>query len=124
TVDLYLNSLYLYIPSYGNFGNSQYNNGLLTEGLTDMLKYGYTGAANRVVTNPFFVTADQSQGLVIWTTSYDRIRRVNEFLESLAKYSEFSDEINKEYEAQARFIRAFLYYQLLLRTNTAILYDE
>lgn len=128
SASLYLNSLYLYVPSYGNFGSSQFNDGLLTEGMTDMLKYGsYSaggGNANRIVLNPYNVTADQSQGLVIWTSAYTRIRRVNEFLATMKKYSEFSDETNLKLEAQARFIRAFLYYQLLLRTNTVILYDD
>lgn len=125
---LYLNSFYPYLSSYGNFGTSQFNNGLLTEGMTDMLKYGSysagVGNANRIVFNPYFVTADQSQGLVIWTTSYERIRRVNEFLSSMSKYSTYNEDTNKRYEAQIRFIRAFLYYQLLLRTNTVIIYDK
>lgn len=128
STDLYLNSFYPYLSSYGNFGTSQFNNGLLTEGMTDMLKYGSysagVGNANRIVFNPYFVTADQSQGLVIWTTSYERIRRVNEFLSSMSKYSTYNEDTNKRYEAQIRFIRAFLYYQLLLRTNTVIIYDK
>lgn len=128
STDLYLNSFYPYLSSYGNFGTSQFNNGLLTEGMTDMLKYGSysagVGNANRIVFNPYFVTADQSQGLVIWTTSYERIRRVNEFLSSMSKYSTYNEDTNKLYEAQIRFIRAFLYYQLLLRTNTVIIFDK
>ena len=128
STDLYLNSFYPYLSSYGNFGTSQFNNGLLTEGMTDMLKYGSysagVGNANRIVFNPYFVMADQSQGLVIWTTSYERIRRVNEFLSSMSKYSTYNEDTNKRYEAQIRFIRAFLYYQLLLRTNTVIIFDK
>ena len=128
STDLYLNSFYPYLSSYGNFGTSQFNNGLLTEGMTDMLKYGSysagVGNANRIVFNPYFVTADQSQGLVIWTTSYERMRRVNEFLSSMSKYSTYNEDTNKRYEAQIRFIRAFLYYQLLLRTNTVIIFDK
>ena len=123
STDLYLNSFYPYLSSYGNFGTSQFNNGLLTEGMTDMLKYGSdsagVGNANRIVFNPYFVTADQSQGLVIWTTSYERIRRVNEFLSSMSKYSTYNEDTNKRYEAQIRFIRAFL-----LRTNTVIIFDK
>ncbi|NGF56417.1 RagB/SusD family nutrient uptake outer membrane protein [Parapedobacter sp. SGR-10] len=128
STDLYLNSLYTYIPSYGNFGTAQFNDGLLTEGMTGMLKYGsYSaggGNANRIVLDPYFVTADQSQGLVIWTKSYERIRRVNEFISSMKKYATYADDIKNRYEAQARFLRAFLYYQLLLRTNTVVLYDD
>ncbi len=122
--DLYLNSFYTYLASYGNFGNSQFRDGLLTEGMTSMLKYGSIGIANKIVFNPYFVTADQTQGLVIWSTSYERIRRVNEFLKSLRDFSTYDQEVNQKYEAQARFIRAFLYYQLLLRTHTVILYDQ
>jgi len=128
STDLYLNSLYTYLPSYGNFGESQFNSGLLTEGMTSMLKYGsYSagrGNANTIVFNPFFVTADQSQGLVIWTESYTRIRRVNEFMAGIRQYAEYPDDVKNRYEAQARFFRAFLYYQLLLRTNTVILYED
>src|SRR5690606_13825519 len=82
------------------------------------------GNANRIVLDPYFVTADQSQGLVIWTKSYERIRRVNEFISSMKKYATYADDIKNRYEAQARFLRAFLYYQLLLRTNTVVLYDD
>ncbi|HLT87739.1 MAG TPA: RagB/SusD family nutrient uptake outer membrane protein [Sphingobacterium sp.] len=128
STDLYLNSLYTYIPDYGNFGEGQFNGGLLTEGMTSMLKYGsYSaggGNANRIVLDPFFVTADQSQGLVIWSTSYNRIRRVNEFINGMVKFATYPDETKLQYEAQARFIRAFLYYQLMLRTNTVVLYDD
>src|SRR5690606_753958 len=66
---------------------------------------------------------DQSQGLVIWTESYNRIRRVNEFIHGIRAYATYEDDVKNHYEAQARFLRAFLYYQLLLRTNTVILYD-
>lgn len=128
STDLYLNSLYTYIPDYGNFGEGQFNGGLLTEGMTSMLKYGsYSaggGNANRIALDPFFVTADQSQGLVIWSTSYNRIRRVNEFISGMVKFATYPDETKLRYEAQARFLRAFLYYQLMLRTNTVILYDD
>lgn len=121
--NLYFNRFYPYISSYGNFGESQFGNGLLTEGLTDMLKYGTVGTVNKVVFNPFFVTADQSQGLVIWSSSYERIRRVNEFLVNLKKFSKYDESVNLRFEAQARFMRGFLYYQLLLRTKTVILFD-
>jgi hypothetical protein len=128
STDLYLNSFYPYLSSYGNFGTSQFSDGLLTEGMTGMLKYGAYGAgagnANRIVFNPFSVTADQTQGLIIWTTSYNRIRRVNEFLSNLKKYASYSSEVKDRYEGQIRFIRAFLYYQLLIRTNKVIIYDD
>ena len=36
---LYLNGFYTYIGTYGNFGNGQFGATLLTDGLTDQLKY-------------------------------------------------------------------------------------
>lgn len=128
STNLYLNSLYPYITDFGNFGSSQFNSGLLTEGMTSMLKYGsYSagrGNANLISFNPFFVTADQTQGLVIWSSTYSKIRKVNEFLDGLERYSKYTDEVNNAFEAQARFVRAFLNYQLLLRTNQIIIQDK
>lgn len=121
--DLYLNAFYTYINTYGNFGNGQFG-GLLTEGLTDMLKYGSNvagdGTPNDYAVEPSKITPDQNL-LGVWGVAYDRIRRVNEFIEGLKEYAAFSDDIKNRYEAQARFFRAYLYHQLVIRHGTAIL---
>jgi len=59
-----------------------------------------------------------------WGATYERIRRVNEFLVGLEKYSTVSQEENKIFEGQARFFRAFLYFQLAKRHGGVILYTN
>lgn len=125
---LYLNTFYAYLDRYGVFGNAQFN-GNMTEGLTNTFKYGsvplgsLAGDANHYVFNPSSLSPDQNL-LGIWGTTYERIRRINEFLNSLHKYSTFSPEVNAKLEAQARFFRAFLYFQLAKRHGGVILYTD
>ncbi len=128
TVELYVNAFYPYIDRYGDFGSAQFN-GNLTEGLTETLKYGSyvpgtrAGDANLYVFHPEGMSP-QSTLLGTWSDTYERIRRVNEFLVGLEKYSELEDAQNKLFEAQARFFRAFLYFQLAKRHGGVILYTD
>ncbi|MDP2889279.1 MAG: RagB/SusD family nutrient uptake outer membrane protein, partial [Bacteroidota bacterium] len=115
-VTLYINGFYPYIDRYGNFGTSQFN-GSLTEGLTETLKYGSyvpgskAGDANNYVFTP--ETMSPTGNLMsTWNDTYERIRRVNEFLVGLKAYSVLDAETNQLFEGQARFFRAFLYFQL------------
>ena len=59
-----------------------------------------------------------------WADSYLRIRRINEFLVSMERNSTFSDSENLLYEAQARFFRAYCYFQLAKRHGGVILYTD
>lgn len=128
TVTLYVNSFYKYIHDWGNFG-SQQSSGNLTEGLTETLKYGsYVtgdryGSANILAFQP--ERFDPNGGFLgAWGAAYTGIRRVNEFLVSLEKYSELSTQDNLLFEGQARFFRAFLYFQLAKRHGGVILYTD
>ncbi len=127
-VTLYINGFYPYIDRYGNFGNSQFS-GSLTEGLTETLKYGSyvpgskAGDANNYVFTPE-VMSSTGNLLNTWGTTYERIRRVNEFLVGLETYSKLDEEENKLFEGQARFFRAFLYFQLAKRHGGVILYTD
>lgn len=127
-VTLYINAFYPYIDRYGNFGSSQFN-GTLTEGLTETLKYGSyvpgtrAGDANMYVFNPEMLSPSGSL-LDTWGETYERIRRVNEFLVGLKKYSTLDEETNLLFEGQARFFRAFLYFQLAKRHGGVILYTD
>ena len=127
-VDHYINNVYVHIELYGQFGPDQFS-GSLTEGLTDVLKYGGTssgarcGDAASYAFHPESITSSQN-ALDIWNTAYERIRRINEFLDSQQKNSTFSDEVNLRYEAQARFFRAFNYFQLAKRHGGVILYTD
>jgi hypothetical protein len=128
TVELFVNGFYPYLDRYGNFGTEQFN-GTLTEGLTETLKYGSyvpgskAGDANMYAFTPETMSPTGSL-LGTWKNTYERIRRVNEFLVGLEKYSTLDDETNKLLEGQARFFRAFLYFQLAKRHGGVILYTD
>ena len=117
--DLYVNNFYEYLALYGQFGEAQFQ-GNLTEGLTDTFKYGSpvmgkrAGDCNYYVFTPEMISGAGSI-LDCWDSTYERIRRVNEFLHAMKNYSTYSEETNLRYEAQARFFRAFLYFQLAKR---------
>ncbi len=117
--DLYINNFYEYLSVYGQFGSAQFN-GNMTEGLTNTFKYGSTSPGSKAGdSNDYVFYPDKlmpSGNLMnIWDETYTRIRRINEFLDSQKKYSTYSDEVNLRYEAQAKFFRAFLYFQLAKR---------
>ncbi len=125
STDLYVNNFYEYLSLYGQFGDQQFN-GNLTEGLTDTFKYGSpitgprAGDSNNYVFTPEQLTSAGSL-LDCWSGTYERIRRVNEFLSAMQKYSTYSPDVNLLYEGQARFFRAFLYFQLAKRHGGQII---
>lgn len=127
-VTLYSNVFYAYIDRYGSFGNSQFSANL-TEGLTETLKYGSyvpgsrAGDANNYVFTPETMSPTGNL-LNTWGVAYERIRRVNEFLVGLEQFSQLDEEKNKLFEGQARFFRAFLYFQLAKRHGGVILYTD
>lgn len=127
-VTLYINGFYPYLDRYGNFGTSQFS-GSLTEGLTETFKYGSyvpgskAGNANLYVFTPETMSATGNL-LNTWRETYERIRRVNEFLVGLEKYSQLDEETNNLFKGQAHFFRAFLYFQLAKRHGGVILYTD
>jgi hypothetical protein len=131
---LYCNTFYAYIDRYGLFsvadkGESQFN-GNLTDGLTETFKYGSRelghgyGDANHIAMNPDLINPSEDCRLDIWGPTYTRIRRVNEFLVNMADFSTFDEQTNRLFEAQMRFFRAFLYFQLARRHGGVILYTD
>ena len=130
-VTQYVNGFYPYISRYGAFetGDSQVG---LTDGLTETLKFGSAtpgtnvGFANIIAFAEGGLAASTAAfHFGAWDDTYTRIRRVNEFLYGLKKYgSNFDGDTYKRFEAEARFFRGFLYFQLLKRTPEVILYNE
>lgn len=128
SVDLYVNGFYTYLHQYGQFGDQQFS-GSLTESLTSTFKYGSyalghkAGHPNNYVVNPAAITP---AGVLYgsWNDSYNKIRRMNEFLNSVELYSTFSEERNTLWEAETRFFRAFIYFQLAKRHGGVILYTD
>ena len=129
-VDNYVNAFYTYLHKYGQFGEAQFQ-GSLTESLTETFKYGSVALGNRAghpnnyVTNPDVISPDGCL-YSIWTQdlAYGNIRQINQFLTMQKQYSSFSNEKNLLWEAQARFFRAFVYFQLAKRHGGVILYTE
>lgn len=127
----YVNGFYAYLSRYSSFETQDSQVGL-TDGLTETLKFGSSvegtnvGFPNRIAfaeggLNPS--TAAFHFGN--WDNLYERIRRVNEFLYDLKRYGTWLDASTyTRYEAEVRFFRGYLYWQLLKRTPTAIIYDE
>lgn len=130
SVDAYINSFYTYLHHYGQFGTTQYQ-GNLTEALTDTFNYGGSslgarfGHAYYLMTTPDAITADGSCMYSIWENggAYGHIRRFNQFLELQKKYSKFPETMNIRWEAQTRFFRAFVYFNLAKRHDGVIIYD-
>ncbi|MFA7492785.1 MAG: RagB/SusD family nutrient uptake outer membrane protein [Proteiniphilum sp.] len=128
SVDLYVNGFYTYLHQYGQFGDQQFA-GSLTESLTSTFKYGSyalghkAGHPNNYVFNPETVTS-AACFYSNWTDAYNKIRRMNEFLHSMELYSSFPESMNRRWEAQTRFFRAFIYYQLARRFDGVILYTR
>lgn len=127
----YVNGFYGYLSRYGSFETQDSQVGL-TDGLTETLKFGSmtsgtnVGFANEIAFARGGLSAHTAAfHFGNWDNLYERIRRVNEFLYKLKKFGGWLDaETAARYEAQVRFFRGYLYWQLLKRTPTAIIYDE
>ena len=120
SVELYVNGFYPYISIYGQFGNGDSKVGL-TEGMTETLKYGSMTPGTHVGFAKIVAYADGGMAaptaafhLGMWDELYVRIRRVNEFLDGLDRFgSNLTDAQKLRFEAEARFFRGFLYFQLI-----------
>ena len=104
----------------------------LTEALTDQLKYGSYNY-NSMCFIPSEIAYGEattfSAGYVdvymgYWSTWYGAIRRVNQSLSELKQYGQMSDADKVRLQAELRFMRAFLYFDLVKRYKQVILYDE
>lgn len=131
----YVNGFYAYLSRYSSFenpDNTQDSQVGLTDGLTETLKYGsmtpgtHVGFANEIAFARGGLSAQTAAfHFGNWDSLYERIRRVNEFLYDLKRFGGWLDaETAARYEGQVRFFRGYLYWQLLKRTPTAIIYDE
>lgn len=129
--ELAINNYYHYINYLGNFSNGQSTAGI-TEGLTDMLKFGsmtynaHMYVPNEIAYGGSVLTASYtSTYLGNWHTMYQNLRMVNQGLSDLYKWGGSIDEKEfKRLEAEIRFFRAWLYTDLLKRYKKVILYNE
>ena len=103
----------------------------LTESLTDMLKYGSYGYNKHC-----YIPSEMSYGgsvitanyvdvyMGFWGTMYTAIRKTNFALYSLKAYGQMSEEDKLRLEAELRFLRANMYFDLTKRYKDIIIYDE
>lgn len=104
----------------------------LTESLTDIMKYGsYNYNSLALIPSEFAygdattVTATYVDAYMgYWGSQYNRVRRTNEALNNLHKYGKMSDADKLRLEAELRFMRGFLYFDLAKRYKEIIIYDE
>ncbi len=125
-----VNYLYKSFYDLSNFTLGQCAAGM-TEGLTDMLKYGSSNynalqyipseiAYGGTTLTVNYVTVYMGT----WETMYTYIRRTNENLYNLHHYGTLSKSDATRLEAEMRFVRAFLYFDLIKRYKEVIIYDE
>lgn len=121
-----INYIYSYII---DVTQSQSHAGM-TEALTDQMKYGsYNYNSMCYIPSEIAYGVSPSAGyfdayMGYWSTWYGAIRRVNQSLSELKQYGQMSDADKVRLEAELRFMRAFLYFDLVKRYKQVILYDE
>lgn len=123
--ELYLNYFYKEIYQFGQFGSNALggSNSNMSDGLTDILKYGGivagTGDCNLIMTVDGQQRTTQNY-FDSWTTCYGWIRRINEFLDGLEQsQGNFSAEEADRLRAEALFFRAWSYF-LIMRCHASV----
>lgn len=103
-----------------------------TEAFTDQMKYGSYNY-NSMCFIPSEIAYGEattfSAGYVdaylgYWGIWYGAIRRINQAMSELKQYGQMPDEDKIRLEAELRFMRAFMYFDLVKRYKEVILYDE
>ena len=121
-----INYIYSYII---DVTQSQSHAGM-TEALTDQMKYGsYNYNSMCFIPSEIAYGVSPSAGyfdayMGYWSTWYGAIRRVNQSISELHQYGQMSDADKARLEAELRFMRGFLYFELVKRYKQVILYDE
>ena len=103
-----------------------------TEALTDMLKYGsynynalcYIPSEIAYGAATTLTTSYVDSYLGYWGSWYGGIAKVNKAINSLYKYGQMSGEDKVRLEAEMRFVRAYLYFDIMKRYKEIILYNE
>jgi len=121
-VKLYLNSFYPILQSYSQFGGAAMGgNSTMSDGLTDILKYGGivpgVGDANLIMTVENYVSASANP-FNTWSGGYVWIRKINEFLNGLNENKSKFGANAEKFEAEARFFRAYVYF-LMMRSHVS-----
>ncbi|NGM89224.1 RagB/SusD family nutrient uptake outer membrane protein, partial [Parapusillimonas sp. SGNA-6] len=127
SIELYLNGLYEEFRKF-EFGRLSFvGTDNATDGLTDIMKYTSEASGNGTVN---ILASDASRysaaspGISYWANAYTRIRRINEFLYGLKNYSKTTETQQLAYEAEARFIRGYVYFWLARIHGSFVIIDH
>ena len=121
-----INYIYSYII---DVTQSQSHAGM-TEALTDQMKYGsYNYNSMCFIPSEIAYGVSPSAGyfdayMGYWSTWYGAIRRVNQSISELKQYGQMAAADKTRLEAELRFMRGFLYFELVKRYKQVIIYDE
>ncbi|MCF0164115.1 MAG: RagB/SusD family nutrient uptake outer membrane protein [Bacteroidales bacterium] len=121
---------YIYSYTY-DIAASQTSVGL-SEALTDMFKYGSYNYNALCYIPSEIAYGDESTlsasyvdtYLGTWSTWYGAVRRTNQAISELYSKGKMSDEDKTRLAAELRFMRAYIYFDLVKRYKEVILYDE
>ncbi|MGJ1409614.1 RagB/SusD family nutrient uptake outer membrane protein [Sphingobacterium thalpophilum] len=127
SAELYVSGMYSEFKKFqfGLFPNLGYDNAM--DALADGMKFTSNTAGNGTVnilvsnSNQF---SSSSVGLNYWASGYDRIRRVNEMINSINTKAKLSDEQKRIYEAEGRFVRAYAYFWLAKIHGSVVLFKS
>ncbi len=128
TIDYYVDGFYTWIGTYGqlNIDNRQFS-GSWTEAMTDIFKYSGSfifaraGQPNLYAELAVPMSPDANL-LSCWDNAYSAIRRVNQFLTLEQEYAGgYTENRRLQWQAQARFFRAFMNFQLAKRHGGSII---
>lgn len=125
-MELYVNGLYAEFQTF-KFGQFPIGYSNATDALTDIEKYTSStsgnGTVNILAMDASRVSAAGPQ-LNYWQAAYTRIRRINEFIDGLHKFSIVSEAEKEQYEAEARFVRGYVYFWLTRLHGSVIIMDN
>lgn len=127
--ELNINSFYHIIDALGQFDTAQTAVGI-SEGMTDILKYGSTSLnthmwfANEMAYASALSASSASYYLGNWSWCYGKLASLNQALSNLHEYkANFSEEQWNRYTAEVRFFRGWIYFELMKRYKEIIIYD-
>ena len=127
--ELNVNSFYHIIDALGQFDTAQTAVGI-SEGLTDILKYGSTSLnthmwfANEMAYGSAPSASSVSYYLGNWAWCYGKLASLNQALSNLHEYkSNFTEAQWNRYAAEVRFFRGWIYFELMKRYKEIIIYD-
>ncbi len=125
-MELYIFGMYNEFNTF-KFGTFPIGYDNATDALTDIMKYTSTVAGNGTV-NILAMDATRVNAagpqLNYWISGYNRIRRINEFLDGIEKYAQIDEGTKKQYQAEARFVRGYVYFWLTKLHGSVVLLDQ